>query len=32
MVNRYCDYTGNYKIRKNGQEIIWEQKNIHTKE
>jgi hypothetical protein len=23
IVTRYCDYTGNTTIKKNGQEIIW---------
>lgn len=23
IVSRYCDYTGNYKIKKNGKEITW---------
>lgn len=29
-VKRYVDYTGNNKIKKNGEEIIW-QKNIIEK-
>lgn len=24
IVTRYCDYTGNTKIKKNGEEIIWQ--------
>lgn len=26
IVTRYCDYTGNTKIKKNGEEIIWQKK------
>jgi DNA modification methylase len=24
IVQRYCDYTGNNKIKRNGEEIVWE--------
>lgn len=26
IVQRYCDYVNDYKIKKNGQEIIWQKK------
>lgn len=26
IVQRYCEYTGNYNIRKNGEDIIWQKK------
>lgn len=24
IIKRYCDYTGNYQIKKNGKQIIWQ--------
>ncbi len=27
IVQRYCEYTGNYNIRKNGEEIVWQKEN-----
>lgn len=26
IVQRYCEYTGNFNIKKNGKEIVWEKK------
>ena len=27
IVQRYCEYTGNYNIRKNGEDIVWQRKS-----
>lgn len=31
IVQRYVDYTGNNKIKKNGKEIIWKQEEKQLK-
>lgn len=27
IISRYCEYTGNYNIKKNGEDITWEKQN-----